>query len=170
MHRILTLTLLAALLVFPASALAGDTLLSGYGGPGGGEQVVLGAKLLPTGGGKGGGLRSRGATPAAVARSVTLPSSGPAAGLQRQGATPAGAKTPTGGSAGATKAAGGTRIVVAPSTALTARPVIAPGTGDAGSPIGGGALLLAALGALALVLTAFGTRRLVSGSGQELQT
>ena len=166
MHRTFTLTLLAALLLVPAPALAGDSLLSGYGGPGGGEQVVLGSKLLPTGGGKGGGLRSRGATPPAVARSVTLPSSGPAAGLQRLGARPA----HTGGSkaSGGSARADGTRTVV-PGPALTARPIIAR-SGDAGSPLGGGELLLGALGALALALTAFGTRRLVSGSGQGLQT
>lgn len=44
-----------ALLCLPASALAGSPLLSGYGGPGAGEQQLVGAGLVNGGGGGGSG-------------------------------------------------------------------------------------------------------------------
>jgi len=171
MHRIFIFTLFAALLVIPGVAYAGDSLLSGYGGPGGGEQVVLGSKLLPPGGGSGGGIRSRATAPRPVVRSVTLPSNAPVQGSQGQAPTPSG----TGRAGGSTASSGSpkarsTHVVVSPGAALTARPALVRSTADAGSPLGGGEILLGALGALALVLTALGTRRLVSGPGQGLQT
>jgi hypothetical protein len=59
-HRIIvsTVALLAGLAVAaPAGARSGGPLLSGYGGPGSGAQVILGATLLngPSGGPGGGG-------------------------------------------------------------------------------------------------------------------
>jgi hypothetical protein len=47
----------ALLALAPAAALAGSPLLSGYGGPGAGEQAIVGATLLagPRGGGSSGG-------------------------------------------------------------------------------------------------------------------
>ena len=171
MHRIFIFTLFAALLLIQAPAFAGDSLLSGYGGPGGGEQVVLGSKLLPPGGGKGGGLRSRSAASRPVVRSVTLPSSAPASAAHGEASTSGG----TGRSGGSTASKGAgeghsTSTVIGPGAALTARPAFVRTTADAGSPLGGSEVLLGALGALALVLTALGTRRLVSGSGSGLQT
>src|SRR3954452_13782503 len=62
MVRALILATFAFLLLAPSSQ-AADPLLSGYGGPGGGEQVVLGSTLVGAalagadkgGGGSGGG-------------------------------------------------------------------------------------------------------------------
>jgi hypothetical protein len=94
-----TKTTLAATIVvvsaFPATARAGS-LLSGYGGPGQGNQVILGAALLggpSSGAGAGGsgsaaaGLSAAGAggsLPATAARS-TAPSSGGTAKKTRRG-------------------------------------------------------------------------------------
>lgn len=55
--RILTLVMASFALAAPASA--ADPLLSGYSGPGGGDQAVLGAELLPgPGGGEGSSLEA----------------------------------------------------------------------------------------------------------------
>jgi hypothetical protein len=53
MARISALFLFLVLLLAPGRA-AADPLLSGYGGPGGGEQVVLGSSLTGGSGGSGG--------------------------------------------------------------------------------------------------------------------
>jgi hypothetical protein len=170
MARTLLTLSIAALLMAPTPALAGDSLLSGYGGPGGGEQVILGAKLLPGGGGgKGGGtgaLRASGATPPAI--SAPLPSGGPASGLEQLAAAPArpAHSAPARHTTQATTPAG-SPSPAAPARPLTAQPVRTRtiASGDAGSPLSGGALLLVALAAAALGLTAAGTRRLVTRSG-----
>src|SRR4051812_22284691 len=173
MRRITFLTLLAAaLLLAPAPAFAGDSLLSGYGGPGGGEQVILGSKLL-TGKKGDGSVRSKGATPPVVSRSSPLPAGGPAAGLEPLAAAPSTKGGASGHRSGGTRAATGAESGgSSPSPAvhlgatLTTKPLAASRTsGDAGSPLGGDDLLLLGLGALALALTAVGTRRLVAGSG-----
>src|SRR3954466_12220381 len=52
-HRSPLLLALLALLALPIPARAADPLLSGYAGPGSGEQVVLGGETV--GGGGGGG-------------------------------------------------------------------------------------------------------------------
>jgi hypothetical protein len=60
---LLTLSLTVALCALPGSALAGP-LLSGYGGPGGGTQALLGSTLVngsgPSGGSSGGSGSARG--------------------------------------------------------------------------------------------------------------
>jgi hypothetical protein len=79
----LILTLLAVLMtVAPASAF-GNSLLSGYGGPGEGNQAILGSALLG-GGGAGGGSGS----------------SGGSSGLRGSSSTDAGVGGQTGGQAG----------------------------------------------------------------------
>jgi hypothetical protein len=84
----LTLTLLAVLVtVAPSSAFAGS-LLSGYGGPGEGNQAILGSALL---GGAGGGSGSSGGASGASGSS----SSGPAAVGTQVGV--AGARSGSGG-------------------------------------------------------------------------
>ncbi len=71
---------LAAVLALPAGARAESSLLSGYAGPGGGEQVLLGGRLLPAKRGDGGlraaPIRRATATPRLVVRPT---GSGPAA-------------------------------------------------------------------------------------------
>ncbi len=53
------LALATALLVLaPTTAFAGSPLLSGYGGPGAGEQAILGSTLI--GGSRGGGASGSG--------------------------------------------------------------------------------------------------------------
>jgi hypothetical protein len=90
----------------PAAAPAASTLLSGYGGPGAGEQAIIGATLLnvpssgsPGSGGVagGGGSSSSGATPGGSTQ-------GTGTGADTGGSTPGGSAT--GGSAG-TSGAGG---------------------------------------------------------------
>jgi hypothetical protein len=80
MVRAITSTVLTVLLL-PAGAHAADPLLSGYGGPGGGEQVVLGSKLIDPpkgGGGASGRLRATAppvaAQPAPATRTTPRPS------------------------------------------------------------------------------------------------
>ena len=61
----LTLALVAILCVsVPTVALAGSPLLSGYGGPGTGEQAILGSTLV---GGPGGGSGSGGSSAGSIA-------------------------------------------------------------------------------------------------------
>ena len=68
--------LCALCLAVPAGAVA-SPLLSGYGGPGAGSQVILGSALVngPRGGGGGGGGSASGGGPSAPA-TVTRPTSG----------------------------------------------------------------------------------------------
>lgn len=47
--RALPIVCALSALVVPASAFAGDPLLSGYGGPGAGDQALLGSVRLPAG-------------------------------------------------------------------------------------------------------------------------
>ncbi len=75
-HRIITTTVTSvALLCLPASALASSTLLSGYGGPGQGNQAIIGSTLVgggsSGGGGSGGGSGSSGSS--AASSSIALP-------------------------------------------------------------------------------------------------
>jgi hypothetical protein len=59
----LGLACVGAYLLAPAGALAGSPLLSGYGGPGTGEQAILGSTLVGgSGGGSGSGGSSGGST------------------------------------------------------------------------------------------------------------
>jgi len=73
-HRIIRAAALTALMLClqAASASASSTLLSGYGGPGQGNQAIIGATLI--GGGSGGGsgsgstgAQATGSTPASIA-------------------------------------------------------------------------------------------------------
>ncbi len=75
--------------VLPVPAVAGGPLLSGYGGPGAGDQAIIGAALIggPSGGGSGGGSGDSGSGAPSVAASSAAsgsgggaPSGGPAAG------------------------------------------------------------------------------------------
>lgn len=95
-HRATALACLlaAGLLLLPGTALAGP-LLSGYGGPGAGEQALLGAGLIgPAAGGGGGGGESGGGG--------AVQSSAPGGSASSTGAVAAGGSTSRpSGSAGA---------------------------------------------------------------------
>src|SRR5512147_3166846 len=73
MARLPTLALLTVLLLVTGRA-AADPLLSGYGGPGGGEQVVLGSTVVGGSGGSGG---SSGSASASL-RAAPAPAASPA--------------------------------------------------------------------------------------------
>jgi hypothetical protein len=113
-HRTISLTtaLLAALVaVAPASASA-NSLLSGYGGPGAGNQAILGSALIGGGGAAGGGGSS--------------------------GSSGSGSPGSTGSSAGS-EAAGGGETASAGSSGQGARGAGAAGDGTAGRAAGGAA-------------------------------
>lgn len=87
---LLTLSLTAAFGVAPPSALAGS-LLSGYGGPGGGTQALLGSTLVngagPSGGSSGGSSSGGGST-AAGGGIASVSGSAPARGSGSSGPGP----------------------------------------------------------------------------------
>lgn len=102
------LLVLGALTLPAAPAYAQGSLLSGYGGPGGGEQVILGSQLLGGGSGGGGGGTGSGAAtaggggarpglrataPAPAPAAAPVDSSGPAATPARPST---GARRPSG--------------------------------------------------------------------------
>lgn len=127
-----TVIALVSLLVIPsASAVASDPLLSGYGGPGGGEQVLISTKVLPPESGDG-SLRQQpsSATP-------TTSSGKPTAKRKKQ---------PSGGSAKPAKT--GSKPTY-PREASTASAL----------PLAQGDALMLSLGACTVGLIAFGLRR-----------
>lgn len=148
----------------PSGALA-DPLLSGYGGPGGGEQVLLGSKL--TGGG-GGGSGSSG--PAArPLRAGPLPTAGSTGGGTLQpgaGGGGAGSKAGSGGagkgggghrgSGGSNRSAGGDQR---PPGAPPVVPYPAGTQGVSGLPLSGGDLGIGAAALAVLVLLVVALRR-----------
>lgn len=167
--RIALLTSLI-LLALPAASFASDPLLSGYGGPGSSEQVVLGGSSVggapptsPSASGAAGAPPSLKATTGAT----PPPAGGPAtAGTltrkpQRAPASPSSKHTTSAGSpsnsASTTSAAIGAPAVVAYPTRA----------GAVGSlPISAAGILLLVLAGGALALTGLGLRRLTSRSGR----
>jgi hypothetical protein len=71
-HRTILMTLISLTVMSfatPSSVLAGP-LLSGYGGPGAGNQAILGSALLGGGGSSGGSSGSTGSSPGAAAETA----------------------------------------------------------------------------------------------------
>jgi hypothetical protein len=95
---------LAAISVVLPVAAPASSLLSGYGGPGQGNQAILGAALLngPRGGSGGGSGGASGGGSESASESSTDSTSAAASGESGQGS---GTKPPTGGSGGDTSAA-----------------------------------------------------------------
>jgi hypothetical protein len=159
---LLTLALLAAIAgIAPASALAGGPLLSGYGGPGAGDQAILGATLVggPSGGSGGGGSGSASAA-GAGARGASVPSSAGVATTAGRSARPTSPGS-SGARAGTLTAnqqrAGGTNSKSSPQLEdLSA----VGGSAAAQSWFTGGDLLALALVAGVLALVAVTTLRL----------
>jgi hypothetical protein len=145
---------------FAPAASASSTLLSGYGGPGQGNQAILGSTLIGGSGGSGGGGGSGGSGSAAPQTASIEASPAPqntpgagAAGTHSGGGTPQAhprrhAATPTSTAAGAT----------APAKAAAVRSVSAPALGLSGTDI---AYVVA--GFLILMLTAVVTVLLTRG-------
>jgi len=158
----------------PSVALAGSPLLSGYGGPGTGEQAVIGSTLIGGGGGSGssgsagsGGSSSANSTTAGGGTGSTAPGttsavtggssagggSGGAPGKGASGgATRAGGPHAGGSASGAPAGTKGVQIraFVYP-TALRSASVESPVLGISGSDL---LLFLAAIATLALVAAA----------------
>ncbi len=158
-QRLTTIVALMALgscCALAPAASASSTLLSGYGGPGQGNQAILGSTLIGGSGGSGGGggATSAGSAPQAVSieaapapRATPRTSGGGASGAPRGQARHQRA-TGTGTSAGAT----------APSKPVVVRPASAPALGLSGTDIA-----YVVLGFLVLVLTAVVTVLLTRG-------
>jgi len=88
----LTLTLLAVLISTPSSALA-NPLLSGYGGPGEGNQAILGSALV---GGSGGGGGSAGGASGGSPGASPSEAAGPGAQSPQRSPAPTGSKARAG--------------------------------------------------------------------------
>jgi hypothetical protein len=182
-RRATPLIAVLAVLLIPAGAHASDPLLSGYAGPGAGEQVVLGGA---TAGGKGGGsdtpsggagAASSGASAAtrpAQDQSLRAPATvtpAPSA-AESQGATPALTRKPQrrkpSSSSSKHQADAGTSANTTTTTAATlpgAPEVVAYPThagAVSGLPLSAGGVLLVVLGLAGLILVVLGLRRLVA--------
>jgi hypothetical protein len=170
----LTLTLLAVFVAFaPSSALA-DSLLSGYGGPGEGNQAILGSALV---GGAGGGGSSNGSSGSSGGSTGSTGSSssattggGAAAGVSEAastgssagGAVSGGSRSATGRAshsrAGGRRASGGTARAYPLASRDDASQSTSGGWGSLGLSAGDLGYVLLVLGALAAA--GFVTRRL----------
>jgi hypothetical protein len=179
----LVLLTLAAVLALPLpAARASDPLLSGYAGPGSGEQVILG------GGSVGGGNNGSGASGATARRSlsaVTPTSSGAPSGAASPSPVSAGGpapqhhrkNSPSHSSSSTQKHNGGSSTSSSTSTSSTstAAPAGAPRVvayptragAVSGFPLSASAVLLGILALVLLALAFLGLRRLTSGGPQE---
>lgn len=173
---IITALAIAATFGLPSSALAGSPLLSGYGGPGAGEQQLVGTGLVngggPGGGASGGSGSAAGSLEAGSGQQAASGQTGGSEGRSRSSLGAAagaqGTSRRSGQGSGASVAGGRTRGG-APVTRGSARAPGAPGGGRGRAAGGisstalglsGGELLVAALVALALLGVAVLTRRL----------
>ena len=174
MARVLTLTFLAVL-ALPAARAAADPLLSGYAGPGGGEQVVLGVPVGGSGGrrriGRIGRLRRACAPrPRSPGRAPRRRRPAPA-GLRarRPGQRPSGGSAPSGrrssssrhrGTATGTGTPGHRPRADAAPGAPPVRAYPSRASDAGGLPLSGGDVLLGVLALVALVAAGAGLRLL----------
>jgi hypothetical protein len=165
-HRTIssTLTLLAVLMTVASSTASANSLLSGYGGPGEGNQVILGSALL---GGKGGGGSSGGSSGSTLSSSSSTPSVDTKAGgsatptnSKRRGSTARGKDKRTAGRASGSQSRG----EEASGSAARAYPVSAPGNTSTGASetlgLSGEDLGYVLLALVVLAFTGLATRRL----------
>jgi hypothetical protein len=146
--------------VLPVGADASSTLLSGYGGPGEGNQAIIGSTLIG-GGGRGGGGGAGGESQiAAGSGSIETPAPAPKASgsgdSHTKGSSHAHKRS---GASGGRTSGGGDASANAPATPTT--------HGDGGSTLGltGGDLLYIVLALGVLALTALLTGRLTRRRG-----
>jgi hypothetical protein len=177
MRQVLTLILGVALLAWPATSQASDPLLSGYGGPGNGEQALLGGELVDDGGSGGSTAASAPArsaaqtslaapTPAAAtgpstaaSPSPSIPAARPKAKRPRRATTLAPVTpTPTApaapGAATATAATPGAPAVI---------PYADAGADSSALPLSTADVVVALLFVVALALVALGLRSVAGG-------
>lgn len=165
------LSALVLISIAPASAFAADPLLSGYGGPGGGEQAVLGDELLPASGGggdSGGSLKAQPAPATTTGAARLTPT--PRKGGSGEGRSTGGdsSKSSKSRDKGDTTARSGADTASGQATDRNtlAAPELVAYPDEARSSAGllsGGDVMLALLGILALSCMALGLRRLVGG-------
>jgi hypothetical protein len=176
MTRRLTITatslVLAASFASPAAAVAAGPLLSGYGGPGQGNQAILGSALLNggSGGGSSGGRHAGNGTQVARASNGEAGAGAPAgASAGAAGGAPAAASRARGKHPASPVAGGSSGHVAASadSSSLTASRGGAGGSQTLG--LSGADLLYILLAFGVLVFTGLLTRRLARepGSGRE---
>ncbi len=191
-RRLLILITSVTLLAVPAGAAAADrTLLSGYGGPGGGEQSLLGGTLLPAPRGNG-SLRASTSAAGTPARGGSAPAT---TGQLPAGSASDGAGSASGGSGDtSTGSATGTarreqstdatrrgtkksdtaptsgargRSTAGSTLAVAARPIAYPTGNEAGAlPVGGSDTLYVLLGLIALALVGGATYALGRSPGR----
>jgi hypothetical protein len=146
------LTTLAALVL--AAGVLANPLLSGYGGPGQGQQAILGGGLVnPPAGGSGAG-----GSGTASGSQLTVPASGPSASAVHSGT----AKHTHGKAGATTKHAGSERSAAVPVSPQSAAKLQRVSDTASASTLGlsGGELLLIVLGLATLAVTAVLTRQL----------
>jgi hypothetical protein len=174
LHRLALTAVLALALTLTASgaAQASDPLLSGYAGPGGGEQVVLGGTTVkPSGqGGSGASSSASAQDPAeaslAAPTTTTSSASGSGSSLTRKpqrkkSSSSASKDTGDDDDATSTTSTSGTAPATLPGApAVVAYPTRAGEVG--GLPISAGGLLLVVLGAGAATLLGLGLRRVAA--------
>jgi hypothetical protein len=157
-QRLITMLGLAALVgcAMPASALASSTLLSGYGGPGQGNQAIIGSTLVGgSGGGRGGAGGGEAPASSSAGSTTSLVLAGAAAG-----SSPAGSKV----SRPARSRAGHSSKPASPAYQPT---TLSSASGDGGATLGltGSDVFYIVLAFGALVLTALVTVRLARRVG-----
>jgi hypothetical protein len=182
----LVLLTLAAVLALPLpAARASDPLLSGYAGPGSGEQVILGGGSVGGGNNGSGASGASGATARRSLSAVTPTSSGAPSGAASPSPVSAGGPAPqhhrknwpSHSSSSAQKHNGGSSTSSSTSTSSTstAAPAGAPRVvayptragAVSGFPLSASAVLLGILALVLLALAFLGLRRLTSGGPQE---
>jgi hypothetical protein len=142
--------------VLPVGASASSTLLSGYGGPGEGNQAIIGSTLIGGGGGKGGGAGGGESQVSATTASIEAsPSATSRHGSRAKGSS----HSRKAGGASTGHASGGAASTYTPAAAAT--------HDSGGSTLGltGGDLLYIVLALGFLALTALLTGRLTRRSG-----
>jgi hypothetical protein len=170
--RLSLLIALFAVLALPAGAQASDPLLSGYAGPGGGEQVVLGGTTVganenPPSGGS--GATSAAATSATAQQSLKAAPTSSASGAASSSNLSRKPQRKKPSSSASKQEADDTSSTSATTTATTAAtpngaPVVVAYPTRAGEvgglPVSAVGVLLGVLGLAALVLAGVGLRRL----------
>jgi hypothetical protein len=173
----ITLAALCSVALVAAPARASDPLLSGYGGPGSGEQALLGGGVVGGGSPGGGGSGARGGAAATSLRATAPAAAAPAPAPQGTSSdtSASGSRKPS-----RRRSSSSSREKMSGSTTSNRAASATPGSGSAATPLGaprpvayptragevgdlplslGGAMLLV-LAAGALVLAALGLRRL----------
>jgi hypothetical protein len=149
-YRLTTIVVLLALALCCAvspAAIASSTLLSGYGGPGQGNQAILGSTLIGGGAGGSGGGGSGTGTPAGTAASLAVEEAHGSSGARAAG----GGKAGKGGVVRASRGASpqGSETLGRAVDTLAVKRVDAPALG-----LGGGDVAYIVLAFLVLALTA----------------